>query len=183
MQIHSFFAAIPIFYTVWWRFQAITMRLPSNWFAISKNELPRKIFCQSSVITWKILKSVIGLKSSEILQNHRNLLKCLKILKNDLRNRWSKILWNLLNPWNLELWRCTLKSMTFIESHLYPFWHSRRLNLFLSISSTVIWTYLSYGFWPHMWATLLTKNAIFRVTQNRKLKFTQNEIHSDSPQK
>lgn len=34
-----------------------------------------------------------------------------------------------------------------------------------------------------MWATLLTKNAMFNVMQNLLLKLIQNEFHGDSPQK
>lgn len=34
-----------------------------------------------------------------------------------------------------------------------------------------------------MCATLLTRNAIFKVTQKRKLKLTQNDVHNGSFQK
>lgn len=44
----------------------------------------------------------------------------------------------------------------------------------------VAYTHLSYGFVPNICATLFTKKAIFSVMQKRKLKFVQNDNHSDS---
>lgn len=41
-------------------------------------------------------------------------------------------------------------------------------------------TYLSYGLRPHIWATLFTKNATFKVQQKRILKLIQNERHKHS---
>lgn len=40
-----------------------------------------------------------------------------------------------------------------------------------------------HNFLPYRWATLFTKNAAFKVTQKRKLKFTQNDTHKSSFQK
>lgn len=44
-------------------------------------------------------------------------------------------------------------------------------------------SYLSYGRLPHIWATLLTKKAMLRVRQKRKLNRMKKDSLIDSSQK